>query len=226
MRRAPKLPTSTAVGEVVFDVSTSDWKRIESKYDHALSKKAKQQIIKATKHFLEFGAFEQNAEPLAFSKRRTQEINYAAGKLIQELKRPGEGDDTYVATRYRISENFRHPRLTGMQALIELDELLQQLSIACHRSLAEIDQDQDADEGFREGEAWDSWVRALTKIAKDCCLPTGAGKGASRNKRVLPPSPFVRLVIELQKCLPAKEQRYFHSAEALTQAISRARRGT
>ena len=90
------------------------------------------------------------------------------------------------------------------------------LSAACMQALAEMD-DPDA-RVFRDGASWDNWIRALTKIAKQNNLLTGASKSGSTEADL---GPFAGLIAALQIHLPKKAQR--HANTRLSEAIYSAR---
>ena len=74
--------------------------------------------------------------------------------------------------------------------------------------------------GYRGGEAWNSWIQGLTQIAEEHSLPAGVSTELDRNGR---PLPFVGLVQELERYLPANARPRERSPAALAMAISRAR---
>jgi hypothetical protein len=73
-----------------------------------------------------------------------------------------------------------------------------------------------------ESRVWNIWVNALTKIMKDSGLPYQVRKDTDKNKSDVP-SPFVKLVRELQNCLPQECRKFTQSDDALAQGIHRAR---
>jgi hypothetical protein len=94
-------------------------------------------------------------------------------------------------------------------------DALKSLVVACDYALGDL----SATRGYRAGEAWGWWIRGLTRIAGEYGLPTGVSTELDRNGR---PLPFVRLVQELDRYLPA-DARQRRSPAALAMAISRAR---
>src|SRR5262249_52757858 len=68
---------------------------------------------------------------------------------------------------------------------------------------------------WKEGMAWNQWVKALTELVRHQTLPSAAFDT---------PSPFVRLVSELQRLLPPQYRRSTQSDVALAKAIKRARK--
>jgi len=89
------------------------------------------------------------------------------------------------------------------------------LVVACDGALNDL----SAARGY-PGEAWGWWIRGLTQIAQEHSLPAGVSTELDRNGR---PLPFVRLVQELERYLPADARSRTRSPAALAMAISRAR---
>jgi hypothetical protein len=75
---------------------------------------------------------------------------------------------------------------------------------------------------WRSGGAWDEWIKNITAALTEHLLPTSVRKDSDKNRT---PSPFAKFVIELQKSVP-KECRHYSTADAISQAIVRARRVT
>jgi hypothetical protein len=93
---------------------------------------------------------------------------------------------------------------------------LRDMVLACNKALNAIESGSPA---HRDGEYWERWVVALTREFHKTSLPIGV----SNDKRS-PPSPFTRLVGELQACVPKDLRRFCHSKEALAKAIHRTRK--
>jgi hypothetical protein len=87
--------------------------------------------------------------------------------------------------------------------------VLTSLVVACDCALNDL----SAPEG--DGQPWDWWIQALTRIAQEHHLPYGARIVETSEE----PSPFVALVRALQEHVPA---RHTHSKGALAKAIQRA----
>jgi hypothetical protein len=73
-----------------------------------------------------------------------------------------------------------------------------------------------------EGEMWSMWISTLTRLMKKYGLPHEVRKDVDKRKGL--PSPFVRLVRELQRCMPRECRKFTQSDDALAQGISRARK--
>ena len=117
-----------------------------------------------------------------------------------------------------IRRYFNDPRLrlaAGWRG-DQFRSVLTSLVVACDCALNDL----SAAEGYRGGEAWNYWVQRLTQIAQEHSLPFGVSTELDRNGR---PLPFVRLVQELERYLPANTPSRTRSPAALAMAISRAR---
>ena len=227
--RKPHLSIATAVGEANFDISSAHWSHIEKAYGRLLSKTVRRPIIIVTNQFLEFESYERSAEMLSATKEKIERVYRAAGEFKSVLG-GATGDDAFLEARYSIAENFQYAGLAGQPALRKFEDTLidvqigfQQIRSGCNQSLKEIDENKGP--GFRGGDSWSQWVQALTKTAKKFRLPDGVSKGGDKSRSAADASPFVHLIYELQKYLPAECRRHTHSLGALSQAIQRARGG-
>jgi hypothetical protein len=134
------------------------------------------------------------------------EIGRAIGKAVKRHF----ADETFWSRKFRGRNSDKFVRLR---------RVLVSLLDACTSARAEMD--DPGLPGHREGNCWQGWVRAVTRIAKRHKLPIGAH--TDKNSRG--PSPFVVLLRELQRYVPPKARRHTHSDDALAKAIQRARRG-
>jgi hypothetical protein len=125
--------------------------------------------------------------------------------------------------RYALSGRANQKR----GSIAGIVDVLTSLSLACGQALQDMHHPRLR--GYRGGEAWDQWIRDLTKIMRDHELPVGVSKGEDRSTEE---SPFVLLVVALQncECVPHKAHRHhldFRKGKrkhALAQAILRARK--
>jgi Domain of unknown function (DUF5801) len=109
--------------------------------------------------------------------------------------------------------SIKHPIPGARDKLHHFRHALKSLVVACDCALNDL----SAARGYDE--AWGWWIRGLTRIAGEYGLPTGVSTELDKNGL---PSPFVRLVQELDRYLPA-DARQRRSPAALAMAISRAR---
>lgn len=215
-RPARKLPISVSSSQE-FSLTDQGWKKVEIDYGEALPAAVRQSIVDSTNKYLEWEVFERNANGLKPAVDLVESIKAASNNLRKKLSRAG-GDAGAVAQSV-IKEHFRsaHFRTNSYDQLFHaLGDVMSSLSAACQTALAEID-DPDA-MFFREGASWDDWIRALTGIAEENDLPTGASKAGSRKSDV---GPFARLVATLQEHLPKEARR--HANTRLSSAIYSAR---
>ncbi len=171
-------------------------------YGCALSDTIRQSIVETTNRFLASEVFERNAKPLRPAVDLVESIKAVSNNLRKELATAG--GDAGAFAQSVIKEHFfsSHLRIEPYEQLFHaLDDVMSSLSAACMQALAEMD-DPDA-RVFRDGASWDNWIRALTKIAKQNNLPTGASKSGSTEADV---GPFARLIAALQSHLPKKAQ--------------------
>ena len=240
-RVAAKLPIASADGKPRLKISEGDWKRIEKAYGHALTKPLRPKICDATREYLEWDELEKAAQRTSEAEVKINAVKAAASKFTDAIfRRPRNiARDADFFARRLISKHLglSFQGRDGLQNLILKIE--RDISDACDRALkVERDivdacdralHDLQKENGFRDGETWELWIRKLTKVLKAHQLPTEVRKDTVKN-RTGKPSPFVAFVRELQACVPEEYRRSQpYSAEApaniaLSEAIYRARR--
>jgi hypothetical protein len=215
-RPSRKLPISRAVGSSPeFSLTDQGWKKVEIDYGEALPAAVRQSIVDSTNKYLEWEVFERNASALTPAVDLVESIKAASNNLRKKLSKTG--GDAGAFAQSVIKEHFHsvHFRMEPYDQLFQaLGELTSSLSVACQTALAEM---VDA-KVFREGASWDDWIRALTNIAEENDMPTGASKAGNPEADV---GPFARLVAALQAHLPKEAQR--HANTRLSSAIYSAR---
>jgi hypothetical protein len=87
---------------------------------------------------------------------------------------------------------------------------------ACDVELRKLRAAGIEDDRYREGHAWDVWIRRLKKVLEAAGLRVGVSKRGERT------SPFTAFTRELQFCAPLDFRRHTHSCMALAVAIVRA----
>jgi hypothetical protein len=130
----------------------------------------------------------------------------------QKQEQEDQQEQLQSVTDYLIRRHFNDPRLAAGRRGDHLQGVLRSLVFACDCALNDL----GAAEGSGDGQAWDWWIQALTRIVQRHDLPYGARIVERSGK----PSPFVALVRALQQHVPA---RHMFSDEALAKAIQRAR---
>jgi hypothetical protein len=128
-----------------------------------------------------------------------------------ELSR--QQNDAHSDADYLIRRHFDEQSL-ARDKLHHFRDALKSLVVACDCALNDLSAAEYCDD-----EPWNWWIQGLTRIAREHGLPAGVSTELDRNGR---PLPFVRLVQELDRYLPA-DARQRRSPAALAMAISRAR---
>ena len=231
-KRRPTIPIAHADDVPTIAFTDEQWQAIEQAYGRQLNAEVRQQITTVTTLYLKERIFER-AAPLKVARERIERIRRGAGDL-EKVMLDGEPfsastdelsgeqqpwqqwqQSVHSYTDHLIRRYFSDPRLAAGWRGDHFRGVLTSLMVACDCALNDL---SDA-RGYRHGEAWGSWIRELTRIAGEYGLPTGVTTELDRNGR---PSPFVRLVQELNRYLPA-DARQRRSPAALAMAISRAR---
>jgi hypothetical protein len=230
-KRAPRLPVASAERERIT-ISDSDWQRVESVYGQKLSPGARRDIHEKTQEFVDRAEFERHAERMSDARNRISTIVEAASSLRSALD--GGNHDADIYARTLIKKHLRkegaakkHLRKEGdatkkrrrkkRDPLRKVSSDMRLLIFRSQDALRELDDTKD--QGFSKGEAWDRWIGRLTSIAGKHGLLWRVRKDVVSSDR---PSPFVKLVWELQKFVP-KAHRRDHSKSALAVAIVAAR---
>jgi len=216
-----KLPTATIAN--LPDICTAEewpWSQIERAYGHKLPQQVRQRIWNAFSEFALWRAAESRAVSLTSVKKRISKARRSIVRLVDELERPVPNDDlnSYVAVLL-ADHGWAQQRLL---------EVLNKHRHICDQAIKEIDL-SSVEFGYREGNAWNRFVRSLTRILEKSGLPVAASKGFDKS-RSGQASPFVRLM----KALPIRgrtkqsgysyHDRHSDDMAALAQAISRARK--
>jgi hypothetical protein len=210
-------------GHPPINIRDLDWELMEKAYGLPLPPAVRGQIEEASVEFVSAAAFELTVAPVAEAQKEVNRILSAVEQLIDALATPSKTVDGAHYAKHLLRNHIRSKWLPDptvlpyQDPLSAISQILTSLVIACHRSFEELD---NPDYSVQEGEAWERWIRSLTALFASAALPTGARKDNPEA------SPFVALVRELQKCLPADFQRHTHSDLALSKAIGRAREAT
>ena len=221
-RAASTISIATIAGGYPgLTISDGDWQRIESAYGRALPIDVREQICEATVSLLLFVEGEYG-RPVSEARDRVVRIKKVAAEF-QETIFGNPQDTRWDARNYAdhlIKRNFQDPRIRNSQGPRFLATGMTSLIVACNRALAHLEDPKN--HGRSKGETWKLWVRKLTEILKKRKLPTGSRKDADKDKAERP-SPFVGLVCELQRNIPAQFRRSTQSPGALAKAIHQAR---
>jgi hypothetical protein len=221
-RVTPNLSFASAGGKPTLKISRSDWKRIETAYQHSLCETLRRNIRQATREFLEWAVFEGTVQTNSEAQARAQSIKAATREFRQAIFRcPSNiGRDADLYARHLICKHLAlssQKGRDGLQTFVLKFE--RDVSKGCDLALRNLERDRES--GFRKGGMWNRWVRKLTATLKAKQLPIEARKDTDKHTGL--PSPFVCFLRELQKCIPTDFRRSIQSDGALAQAIYTAR---
>ena len=217
-KRRPKLPLASAGRGPQVELAQGDWARLERAYGYPLPDPLRASILEATEKFLMHAEFEQTAPDIAEADKYISAVKKAAGELRKAiLGRPGLA---IFKARQLLRELADLPADDDRDGVTYLAWCtLPDLARACDAATAELSELGVGN--FRDGAAWDRWVRELTALLHSRRLPTGARKDSDKNAG--DPSPFVALVWEMQERIPPRFRRSDQSLHALTAMVTRAR---
>jgi len=226
-RPKPRIDIAKRLGKPIA-FSVDDRVAIEAKYGRKLTSEQWEQITGVTSALTIFTPGMKDATRLPVVLSKLKKLEAAAKSVRSEFNEiPDRGNFTPEEIYWAFFAPRRRPPRPG-EELLFLEEIL---GAVIKFSEFAIQQIQKADPehpndwyGVSEGEVWNIWVNALTKIMKNNGLPYKVRKDKDKNKNDAQ-SPFVKLIQELQNCLP-KECREFTQSDdyALAQRINRARR--
>lgn len=211
--RKARLPTSGGK-EIVF--TENDWKRIEQAYKYDLPLEVRESIRFVTNALGTVGNVERSAPPLEKIKARTKKLSEAAQSLLKEAGRPVKelaADTSFEALTDALATDVKDTPNDHSQFLMMVRSML----TGCNLMLRAW----ESDEGLREGSIWDAWVQSISELMQHHNLPSAVRKDRGPDEEN---SQFVWLIDKLQKHLPEELRRHKQSANALAQAIYRARK--
>jgi hypothetical protein len=224
------IPIALAGDAPTFAFTDEQWQAIEHAYRQQLNAEVRQQITTVATLYLRECIFERTAISKAIVRKRIERIRRGAGDLDKVMlgskpfsastdelsKEQQEEQLVHSYTDHLIRRHFNDPRLAAGWRGDHFRGVLTSLVVACDCALNDL----SAAQGYRGGEAWSFWIQGVTQIAQQHSLPAGVSTELDRNGR---PLPFVRLVQELERYLPANARSRRRSLAALAMAISRAR---
>ena len=219
----PTIPIAHA-DKLTFALTDEEWQAIQHAYGRQLDADARQEITTVTTQYLMGCVFESEAAPKEMALKRIERIRRGAGGLEKVMlgSKPfsastdEQQQSVHSYTDHLIRRHFNDPRLVAGWRRDHFRGVLTSLVVACNCALNDL----SAAEGYRGGEAWNWWIQGLTQVAQEHSLPAGVSTELDRNGL---PLPFVRLVQELERYLPANARSRKRSPAALAMAISRAR---
>jgi hypothetical protein len=225
-RSKPRIDVIKRLGNAVV-FSIDDRLAIEAKYGHKLTSRQWEQITDVTSILMELIPGLKDATPLSAVLSRFEKLEAAAKSVRSEFDgisiagnfTPQEIYWAFFARRRRCP-----PPSEEWDFLNEILGAVIKFSEYAIRQIQRPDPEHPNWLAFSEGEVWNMWVNALTKIMKNNGLPHGVRKDSDKNIKESPSS-FVTLIKELQNCLPVECRKFTHSDYALAQGIFRARHG-
>jgi hypothetical protein len=240
-RRKLTLPIASQSGiekTKSIAITRSGWRNFEKAFGKPLPQSTCDEILKLTEDFVYWARSEVGAEPLQPARDRVIAWKRLADTLQEEFWKPQEEfskpsapsgrkpspkemmrrqrshNETLFYAKYLVSSNFSDARFQRPGLFGALGGVLTSFSAACKMALAHMDNSP----GWRTGEAWENWVRNLTRLLDRAHLPTGV-----RTDDLGEQSAFTKSVAMLQKYVPSRFRRHTHSLSALAKAIQRAR---
>jgi hypothetical protein len=224
-RPKPRIDILKRLGKPIA-FSVDDRANIEAKYGHELTSELWKQITDVTSVLTIFtpGITDATRLPVVLSKLKKLEA--AAKSLRSEFNEvPDRGNFTPEEIYWAFFAPRRRSTRPGEEFLF-LDQILGALIKFSEFAIQEIQKTDPKQpntwRSMSEGEAWNVWVNALTKIMDKNGLPYKVRMDTDKKAEDVH-SPFVRLIRELQKCLPKECRRFTHSDDALAKGIHRAR---
>jgi hypothetical protein len=226
-RRKPRVPFAYAVVPSVR-LDSTDWSRIEREYGSDLSGNVRDKILSHTQFFVKLAVFENAAAPSEPAAKRLKDLRTSAQKLLR-LVDPASCLPRNSAALYadeliglHLYQKVLHPA-RNHEYLAPFAKEVQSFDNACWLALDEMN--RTSKPGYwPSGVAWNDWIVNLTNTLSAHNLPISVRKDSDKNNTGRP-SPFVRLIIELQNFVPKACHRY-PTADAISQAIVRSRRVT
>ena len=208
-----------AYGDAQFVISHADWERIErASYKRRLSDAVREDVRRATEELLYWEGCTKLSVPVGNIRKEIRGWKNAAEKL----ERKGLANHTAesrIAKRL-IEKEIGSPTAVTAPLIVACEKVLGDLERT--RSIRGAFGDYDTAFSFKNGEAWNLWVKRLIQLLASEGLPVGERANFDEKD-----SPFVAFVRKLQEYLPAENRRSVDSKStdsALVKAIQRAKR--
>jgi hypothetical protein len=170
-RVKPKLPFASAGSGPHLKISKADWQRIETAYGFLLPSKLRRKILEVTRKYLQEATLEKKSPTVSQAEDRVKAIKNAASIFRDAVLRcPSNARDADLYARHLICKHARLPFLGGRDCLQNLAFQARWVPNACNLAMADLK--GLAKGNFREGEAWERWIRNLMKLMRRRKLPT------------------------------------------------------
>jgi hypothetical protein len=222
-----KIPRIRFAAVPPINLTGENWNTIEKSYGHTISQKVREQILRATRIFLQLVKAEKTGS-IDDAIQRARRLRQGAQQVVDTIgSRPlddiiREYVDEEIAFHYsRLKTADDDPkrfpqRLPYVQCVaLEMSRFI----YACDDALASL-KETSRHTYWPHGGAWEGWIRELTDVMEADDLPVGVSKDT--DKRPDRASPFASFVMKLQTFLP-KEHVRPRQAGALAVAIHKAR---
>jgi len=105
----PRLPIASG-GSIDFEISASDWRRIETEYGRSLAPSIRIEVLEATQKFLDAAEFEKTAPYASEAIARIKSIRTAAREFRAKIMRRGLRQDL---SRCGLQETTAKPPRTA-----------------------------------------------------------------------------------------------------------------
>jgi hypothetical protein len=218
-QRMPKTPIPVDAGQPIV-LGDQEWADVENAYGHSLPAHLRELIQLATEMLQRVGAAERRAPTIDRMSSKTISLAKAARALLHEVDYAANENADTVALEDQI-KNLAAAMEEFPSENVQFPMIVWSLLQSCNRMLASW----KSKEGLlQEGLAWAKWVQAITEMMREHGLPTEVRKDSDKRDADRVNSPFVRLIYQLQNCIPENLRRHAHSKDGLSQAIHRVRK--
>jgi hypothetical protein len=226
-RSNPRIDLGLHAGKPIT-FSVDDKSKIEASYGRKLTSDQWTQIAGATTFLTVVAPATKSSTSVPVVAKKLQKLLVAAKSIREELTAEPLLSYSNSNLKKIYTEYFDHPqrRCPGPHELswFLLDVVNATIAIS-EFTIQELSKNEKIEEtpifGLSESEIWSVWIKLLTGIMIQHTLPYHVRKDTDKRKG--PPSPFVRLVRELQNCVPFECRKFTQSDDALAQSIYRAR---
>jgi hypothetical protein len=227
-----KLPRITPRSLKQIKLSDEQWRTTEATYRHEIPSELRQQIIIATNKFLLSAEAESNVGLSNDATKRVTSLRKQAQSIIKTIEKRPIGDATREYTDEEIAFSYSGIDATESKKLFPALNYVAWFHLELRRFVWSCDKASETLREmhqyafWRDGAAWEQWIRELTRLLKSGSLPTGVRKDVERQESLLDrASDFVEFVRAFQAYIPDRHGRS-STRSALAEAISKARKPT